>query len=170
MTKQIISIFITAILLLNPALAILAQNPTNAATSKPEVYEKIEMLSPDGEKIREIDVRVRFNNDLLEIESKATGEIIKRWNYSEIQSAEYSYTKNPRWKTGLGLGVAAIAFFPILFVAIPLGFSKHRRHWLTVRTDKDFAVLKISKSIRKIFIPAFETRSSVEVIALGDDK
>lgn len=137
---------------------------------KNQTYEKIEMLSPDGEKIREIDVRVRFNSDTLEIESRDDGKIIKKWNYADIQGAEYSYTKNPRWKTGLGVGAAAILFLPVLFVAIPLGFTKHRRHWLTIRTDKDFAVLKLSKSNRKIFIPAFETHSSVKVTALGDDK
>jgi hypothetical protein len=135
-----------------------------------ETYGKIEMLSPDGKKIREIAVRVRLLEDSLEIESTATGAVLKTMNYKEIQGAEYSYTKNPRWKTGLGLGAASILFFPLLLIAIPIGFSKHRRHWLTVRTDKDFAVLKLSKSMRKLFIPAFETRSSVKVTALGDDK
>src|ERR1700742_1900109 len=71
-------------------------------TAKAETYEKIEILSPDGENIREIAVRVRFNKDSLEIEATKTNEIIKKFNYSEIQSAEYSYTKKPRWKTGIG--------------------------------------------------------------------
>ncbi|MGC2235289.1 MAG: hypothetical protein WA584_03960 [Pyrinomonadaceae bacterium] len=35
---------------------------------------------------------------------------------------------------------------------------------------KDYAVLKLSKSIGKIFIPAFETRSPVKITAFGDDK
>ncbi len=166
MTKQIISILIAAILLINSSSIILAQN----STAKTEVYEKIELLLQDENKIKEIDVRIRFNNDLIEIESKATGKINKKWSYSEIQSAEYSYTKNPRWKTGIGLGAASIVFPPLLLIALPIGFTKHRRHWLTLRTDNDFAVLKLSKSIRKIFIPAFETHSSVKVTALGDDK
>ena len=137
---------------------------------RPDVFERIEMLSPEGEKIREIDVRIRFNADSLEIESKADRKILKTLYYSEIRSAEYSYTKNPRWKTGLGLSAAFVIFPPILLVSIPLGFSKHRRHWLTLRTEKDYAVLKLSKSIRKIFIPAFETHTDVRIIALGDNK
>ena len=140
----------------------------NASLS--ETYEKIEMLSPDGEKIREIDVRIRFTADSFEIESRDSREIIKKWNYTDIQSAEYSYTKKPRWKTGLGLGAASVLFFPLLFVAIPIGFTKHKRHWLTIRTNEDFAVLKLSKGNRKLIIPHFETRSSVKVTALGDDK
>jgi hypothetical protein len=91
-------------------------------------------------------------------------------NYSDITAAEYSYTKNPRWKTGLGIGAAAFVFPPLLLIAIPVGFTKHRRHWVTVRTSNDFAVLKVGKGIRKLFIPAFETRSSVKVTALGDNK
>ena len=134
-----------------------------------ETYEKIEMLSQDGKKIREIAVRILLTADSFEIRSKS-GEILKTMRYKEIQSAEYSYTKNPRWKTGLGLGVASFAFPLLLLVAIPIGFTKHRRHWLTVRSEKDFAVLKLSKSTRKMFIPAFETRSSVKVEALGEEK
>ena len=124
---------------------------------------------PNGDRSKEVDVKVRFAADSIEIESRS-GEKLKSWKYTEIVSAEYSYTKNPRWKTGVTLGAVGLVFFPVLLVAIPLGFTKHRRHWLTVRTEKDFAVLKLSKSNRKTFIPAFETRSSVKVSALGDDK
>lgn len=137
---------------------------------KPEVFEKIEMLSPDGEKIREISVRIRFTSDSLEIESVEDRQIIKKMSYSDIRQAEYSYTKNPRWKTGLGLSAAAVIFPPILLVSIPLGFSKHRRHWLTIRTENDYAVLKLSKSIRKVFMPSFETHTAVKIAGLGDNK
>ena len=165
MKKQIFSALLLIVLIFNFSFPAAAQNAAQA-----ETYEKIEMLSPDGEKIREIDVRVRFHADSLEIQSRATGEILKKMNYADIDGAEYSYTKNPRWKTGLGLGAASVVFPPLLLIAIPIGFTKHRRHWLTVRTEQDFAVLKLSKSIRKIFIPAFETRSQVKVRAMGDDK
>lgn len=163
--RQIFSLLILAALLLSCTPFAPAQ-----IISKTETYDKIEMLSPDGEKIRELDVRIRFNEDSMEIESKDARVILKKFVYSEIRQAEYSYTKNPRWKTGLGLGAAALAFPLLLVVAIPIGFTKHKRHWLTVRTGNDFAVLKLSKGNRKMFIPAFETHSSVKVIALGDDK
>jgi hypothetical protein len=94
----------------------------------------------------------------------------KTFLYTDIKSAEYSYSKNPRWKTGLGLGAASIIFPPLLLVAIPVGFTKHRRHWLTVRTENDYAVLKLSKSTRKLFMPTFETKSGVKIEAVGEDK
>jgi hypothetical protein len=168
MKKRILKIetlMLILLLALGSALNVSAQK-----ISAVQTFEKIELLAPDGKKIRTIDVRVRFDADALEIESKADRQIIKKWNYSDIESAEYSYTKNPRWKTGLGLGAAALIFLPLLLVAIPIGFTKHRRHWLTMRTGDDYAVLRLSKSNRKLFIPAFETRSSVKVTALGDDK
>jgi hypothetical protein len=163
--NNFISLSLTVLLVLGSLGRVAAQT-----TRGNETYEKIEMLVADGKKIREVDVRILLKEDSFEIQSKASGEILKTMTYKDIQDAEYSYTKNPRWKTGLGLGAVGLVFFPVLFVAIPLAFTKHKRHWLTVRTDKDFAVFKLSKSNRKMFIPAFETRSSVKVTALGDDK
>ena len=130
----------------------------------------MEMLSQANEKVKETDVRVRFKDDSMQIESVGSGEIYKTFKYSDITNAEYSYTKTPRWKEGLGLGTSALIFPPMMLVAIPLAFTKHRRHWLTLRTGSDYAVLKLSKSTRKLFIPAFESYSSVTVEALGETK
>jgi len=138
--------------------------------TKEEVFGKIQILSQNGDNVKETNVRVHLKKDGLEIETLKGKTILKNFKYEDIKSAEYSYTKSPRWKSGLGLGATAFIFPPVLLVAIPLGFTKHRRHWLTIRTDKDYAVLKLSKTTRKLFIPALETRSSVEVEALGENK
>lgn len=145
----------------NSAALISARNPQR--------FDKIELLVPNGDKPDEKSVVVSFNEDSLTIQAK-NSSLSKTFKYSEIKSAEYSYSKNPRWKTGLGLGAASLLFPPLILVAIPVGFSKHRRHWLTIKTENDFAVLKLSKSNRKIFIPAFETNSGVKVEAAGEDK
>lgn len=133
-------------------------------------FENIEMIEPNGGKVRETSVRVVFDEKSMRVLATSSGKVLKEWNYDTIRSAEYSYTKNPRWKTGLGLGAAGVLFPPLWFIAIPIGFTKHRRHWVTIRTDEDFAVLKVGKSVRKIFMPAFETRTAVSIKALGDDK
>ncbi|HLM02682.1 MAG TPA: hypothetical protein VK400_16635, partial [Pyrinomonadaceae bacterium] len=137
------------------ALNVGAQSKTAAGVPS---FDEIELLVQNGNNVDEKRVRVRFEEDSLTITSK-NGAIGKTFRYADIRSAEYSYSKNPRWKTGLGLGAAGIIFPPLLLVALPMGFSKHRRHWLTVRTGEDYAVLKLSKSSRKLFIPAFETKS-----------
>lgn len=160
-----LSVALIAMLLFNCVGIINAQT-----IAKDEVFQRIEMISQTGEKIVETDVSVHFGNNSMEIKESKTSAVLKTFKYADIINAEYSYSKNPRWKTGLGLGATAIVFPPILLVAIPLGFTKHRRHWVTMRTEKDYAVLKVSKSVRKIFIPSFETHSSVKVEALGESK
>ena len=140
------------------------------AFANPASFENIQLVQPDGDKLREISVRVVFEDNAMRVVSRSSGAVLKEWDYDAIKAAEYSYTKNPRWKTGLGLGAAGIVFPPLLLIAIPLGFSKHRRHWVTIRTENDYAVLKVGKGIRKVFIPAFETRTSIAIKALGDNK
>jgi len=133
-------------------------------------FDNIELLQPKGDDLRETSVRVVFDETTLRITSRANGAVLKEWSYKDVTSAEYSYSKNPRWKTGLGLGAASILFPPLLLIAIPIGFTKHRRHWVTIRTGNDYAVLKVGKGVRKVFMPAFETRTQVTIKALGDDK
>jgi hypothetical protein len=154
-------------------LIVLFSLAAQAATFSPgdfDSFQNIELVQPDGKALREISVRVKFGENSMTVFSRSNGKVLKEWSYDKIKSAEYSYTKSPRWKTGLGLSVASIVFPLLLFVTIPIGFTKHRRHWVTIRTDDDFAVLKVGKGVRKVFIPAFETRTSVQIKALGDDK
>jgi hypothetical protein len=169
--KNFLSAILLLVLALNTGLTVFAQATVETAERENvETFEKVELLVPNGEKISERGVRLRFLHDELQIEATADKSILKTFKYAEIEGAEYSYSKNPRWKTGLGLGAASILFPPLLFIAIPLGFSKHRRHWLTVKTSNDYAVLKISKSNRKLILPAFETKTGVAVIGRGENK
>ncbi len=163
--KKPIAIVFLFILLVLPVTHTFGQQVRNV-----QEFEKIELMTPGGKKLRETDVRVVFAQGTMRIVSAREGKTIKEWKRGEVTAAEYSYTKNPRWKTGLGLGAAGFLFPPLWFVAIPLGFSKHRRHWVTIRTENDYAVLKVSKSVRKMFIPAFETTTGVRIEAVGDDK
>jgi hypothetical protein len=161
--KGLITKILILAFVLNAFLPVCAQSET-------VVFEKIELLVPVGDKVSEKGVRLRFMEDELRIEATADGKTLKTFKYEEIKGAEYSYSKNPRWKTGLGLGAASVVFPPLLLIAIPLGFSKHRRHWLTVKTETDYAVLKLSKSNRKLILPAFETKTGVNVYGRGEDK
>lgn len=138
-----------------------------APVQKDYVFDRVKLLRQNGNSTEEISVIVAFREDFVEIQSK---NLQQRFKYSEITAAEYSYSKSPRWKTGLGMGAASLLIPPLLFIAIPTGFSKHRRHWVTIKTENDFAVLKISKSSRKLFIPAFETKSGVTIQTMGEDK
>ena len=161
-----ITFFLAATIFLTSVSNIAAQGRT-----RQDVFERIEMLESNNDgKTRETEVRVRFGEDSFEIQPTESGSSPRVFKYSDIRNIEYSYTKNPRWKTGLGLGAASVLFPPLLFIAIPLGFTKHRRHWITIRSENDYAVLKISKSIRKLFIPALETHTNVRVDGQGENK
>lgn len=162
--RIVITAILFIVILTGPVMPIAAQS------ARSDVFEKIELLEPSGNNTKETDVRVRFGEDEMHIESIGRGGTIRTFKYSDIRSIEYSYTKNPRWKTGLGLGATSVIFPPMLLIAIPLGFTKHRRHWITIRGEKEYAVLKVSKGIRKIFVPALETHSKIRVEALGENK
>lgn len=151
-------------LFLNPLVFVHAQGKSN-----PVVFGEIKILLKAGEDTEQKSVTVEFLDENLRVISD-DGTIKKTFTYTDIKRAEYSYSKNPRWKTGLGLGAAGILFPPLWFVAIPLGFTKHRRHWVTIQTAEDYAVLKLSKSNRKLFMPTFETKTGVTIEAVGEDK
>jgi hypothetical protein len=159
-----ITLFLIVAFLSNFLLSVKAQSRAADVS-----FNEVELLVQNGNDTDEKSVRFRLETDSLTIAS-GNGAITKTFRYSDIVSAEYSYSKNPRWKTGLGLGAAAVVFPPLWFVAVPMAFSKHRRHWLTIRTNDDFAVLKLSKSTRKMLIPAFETKSGVGVKGVGEEK
>ncbi|MEK6411074.1 MAG: hypothetical protein AABN34_29480 [Acidobacteriota bacterium] len=134
------------------------------AAKGPDVFQNVQMLIPHGNKVDQIAVRIQFNEGSLTIESRKGDSVLKDFKYSEIKSAEYSYSKHPRWKTGL----AAAAVLNIF--ALPIFFMKGKKHWLTVKTDKDYAVLRLDKNNYKVILPIFETRSGVKVETLGEDK
>lgn len=156
------------------SIAIILITSFNVAAATPpadiESFQNIEFIQANGDNLRETDVRIEFDDTTMRVLQRSNRTVLKEWSYSEIQSAEYSYTKNPRWKTGIGLGAAALLFPPLFFIAIPLGFTKHRRHWVTIRTENDYAVFKVGKGVRKLFMPAFETRTSIPIQALGENK
>ncbi|NNE65868.1 MAG: hypothetical protein HKN33_04820 [Pyrinomonadaceae bacterium] len=131
-------------------------------------FKKVRIMQNVGKKFKEKKADLTFREKFLVISVKKGVDV--EMAYDDIVSAEYSYSKNPRWKTGLGLGAASVVFPPLLLIAIPLGFTKHRRHWLTIRTNDKFAVLKLSKDNRKLVLPTLETRSGVTVTAVGEDK
>jgi hypothetical protein len=159
-----ITLFLIVAFLSNFLLSVKAQSRAADVS-----FNEVELLVQNGNDTDEKSVRLRLDADSLNIASR-NGTISKTFRYSDILSAEYSYSKNPRWKTGLGLGAAAVVFPPLWFVALPVAFTKHRRHWLTIRTGDDFAVLKLSKSTRKMLIPAFETKSGVPIKGVGEEK
>ena len=167
---------VSLVLLFSALMAGIA--PSAAAQSQAprdvDVFERVEMLVPRGDRTEKVKVRLRLGPDALVVESRKTGAVLKTIPYAGIEGAEYSYSKHPRWKAGVGTAAGALLVAPLFLlalpIAIPLAFSKSKRHWLTVRGERDYVVLKLEKDTRKLVLPAFEVRSGVKVEALGESK
>ena len=104
-----------------------------------------------------VDVLVVFEEDRLLFTDKKKREVLKAFEHKDIKSAEYSHSKHTRWKTGTAL------LIPLTIFALPFFFMTGKKHWLTIQTEGDFAIVKLHKKNYKFINAAFEGHSGVEV-------
>ena len=120
------------------------------------------LLVPADDETRETEISVRFDADQLVLCSAGGGGDLKIVPYTQIQSAIYSYSEGPRrWKSGVIVGVAAGP------LALPVIFMKGKKHWLTVKTARDYTVLRLEKGLFKSILSEFSARSGVKVEEVG---
>jgi len=131
----------------------------------PETFGKSKLVVQQGDKSKMVDVLVVFEEDRLLLTNKKKSEVLKTFEYKDIKSAEYSHSKHPRWKTGTAL------IIPLTIFALPFFFLKGKKHWLTIQTQGDYAVLKLDKKNYKFINAAFEGHSgvAVEFVDLEDE-
>lgn len=139
-------------------LGVLAQSAAVADT-----FTNVKLMVNTGDKAEEQDAMLRFEDDALVVRARS-GAVLKTFPYADIRSAEYSYAKSPRWKSGIGLAVAVGIF------ALPVFFMKGKKHWLTIGAEKDFAVLRLDKRNYKLILPTFEARTGTRVETVADEK
>jgi hypothetical protein len=127
-------------------------------------FHNAKLMVSTGEGTTPTDSIITLDNDTFTVRSKKGGATLKTLPYTCIKSAEYSYSKSPRWKSG------AVAALAVGVFALPLFFMKGKKHWLTIGGEGDFALLQLDKSNYKIILPAFEARSGIRVVTVADDK
>jgi hypothetical protein len=116
------------------------------------------MVSKKGD-TKEVNTELTFFEKNLVLKSDKDSSIIKDFNYADITGAEYSYSKKPMWKTALVTGI----FVGVL--AAPLLFIRKKSHWMTIKTNNDFAVLKLEgKNYKKIMLELETRKITVETI------
>lgn len=105
----------------------------------------VEMIVPEGKKSKETDVVLRFNEKTLEIipDKAEYKQQAKTFKYSDIKVADYSYSKKPMLSGGGAIATALLVGF---IFAIPFLFMKKKNHWLSLQTEKEFAVIKLDIS------------------------
>jgi hypothetical protein len=128
-----------------------------------DTFTNVKLMVNTGDKAEEQDAVLRFEDEALIIYGRG-GTTLKTFAYADIKGAEYSYSKSPRWKSGIGVAVAVGIF------ALPVFFMKGKKHWLTIAAEKDFAVLRLDKRNYKLVLPTFEARTGRRVEAVSEEK
>ena len=139
-------------------LSVLAHSIASADT-----FTNVKLMVNTGEEADEQEAVLRFEDSSLVIYGRG-GAVLKSFTYADIKGAEYSYSKSPRWKSGIGAAIAVGVF------ALPIFFMKGKKHWLTIAVEKDFAVLRLDKKNYKLILPAFEARTGKRVEAVAEEK
>jgi hypothetical protein len=118
---------------------ILIQVSIGFAQSSSNSYEVEILMNPNkgGKDTREVNSVLTFEKDSLKIVSRRKNKVFKEFNYSDIRSVEHSYSKDPFFS------VAAKATIMMLLTGLPIFYSQNEKHWITVLSENDFAVLKV---------------------------
>lgn len=106
------------------------------------LYEVELLMNPNaGRKdTREVNAVLIFEKDGIRIRSRRSKEIFKEFRYSDIRSAEHSYSRRSRLQMSQRtmLVWSVLSGMPVFLLA-----REKEMHWLVVATDDDYAVMKI---------------------------
>lgn len=130
---------------------------TISAQAKAEVFLKAKLSLNEGEKTRQVDVALTYNDKALVVVDRKSGAPVKSFAYAEVKSAEYSYGKSPRWKTAI--------FVSPLFL-----FTSGKKHWFMIQGGSDYGVMQLDKSNYKMILAAFETKTGKKIEIVADNK
>jgi hypothetical protein len=130
----------------------------------------IELVVPDGKKSKETDAVLRVNKEdfqtIIEKDKFKANE--KTFSFKDIKVADYSYSKKPMLSGGGAIATALLVGF---IFALPFLFIKKKNHWLTVQTEKEFAVMKLDGSNYRAIIADLETKGvKVKEVKEEEDK
>ena len=146
-------------------VCLLAAVSAFAQTSK---SYKIEQVVSEGKKSVETDAVLEFNSDSFSVtpDKKSFKSEGKTLRYTDLKTADYSYSKKPMLSGG---GAVATALLVGFIFALPFLFIKKKNHWMTVQTADQFAVLKLDGSNYRQIVSEFETHG-VPVKTVEEEK
>ena len=114
---------------------------TSFAYTSEHKYD-VELAVSQGKKSVETDAVMTFNEKTFQLvpNKKSFASSAKEIAYSDITVADASYSKKPMLSGGGAIATALLVGF---IFALPFLFIKKKKHWMTVQTAKDFAVIKL---------------------------
>ena len=88
------------------------------------------------------DATLSFDGTTLKIvpEKASMKENTKQFAYTDIKQADQSYSKKPMLSGGGAIATALLVGF---IFALPFLFIKKKKHWMTIQTEKEFAVMQL---------------------------
>jgi len=151
-------------------LTLILQLITTSALGQtaPNRYEVELLTNPNAGKkdTREVNAVLIFEKDAIKIQSRRSREIFKEFKYSDIRSAEHSYSSKAPFQMSKGTAIAlsVLSGMPLFLLAR----QKHK-HWLIVATDDDYAVLKIENDNYRLIRMEFIVKK-VGIVDIDENK
>lgn len=108
----------------------------------------------------ETDADIIFGEKTVKIvpDKSSLSTEIREFAYTDIKFAEQSYSKKPLFSVGGGITTVVLTSLIVPFIAVPFLFIKKKKHWMTVRTDDSYAVLKLGDRNFRQIAAELETR------------
>ena len=125
---------------------------------------QVDALVSDGKKGDKYESTLSFAEAGFTVKSKKAGMVDKSFNYADVVTADYSYSKKPLM--GTGAAIATAIFLGLL--VIPFLFVKKKQHWLSVRTDKDYVVMRLDKDNFRQIQNEFEVKK-VKITTIDEE-
>jgi hypothetical protein len=136
---------------------LLVTTPFALAQTRTNGSYKVEVLVTDGKKSKEEKATLAYTENSLKITSNKPGAFSKEFNYADIKGADYSYSKKPLLSTGGAIVTAVL----LGLLVLPFLFMKKKQHWLTVKVENDYAVMKLDKENFRQIKAELETHNIV---------
>jgi hypothetical protein len=128
---------------------------TSAFAQTSRKYD-VELAVKEGKKSNMTDAVLTFTDQGVEVspDKKKYSDEHKNFAYTDIKVADASYSKKPMLSVG---GAVATTLLVGFIFALPFLFIKKKKHWMTVQTEKEFAVMQLGDNNWREIAAEFET-------------
>lgn len=115
------------------------------------------MLTVSGKKGQEQDVVLTLGNGLISITPKKGGTALMTLPYKRIARGIYTHAKDPQWDVSLN--------GPPQDLDVPGSgvFRSSTRHWLTLQSNTEYAILRLNDDTWNSILQTIEARTGLKI-------
>jgi hypothetical protein len=122
---------------------------------------KADLLVRKGKTVETKPVEISLENDRIAIRSGKKTREERFISFSEIQTAEYTFSNRPRY-TAATLGALAFGLS-----AFPVFFMKTKKNWLSINAGENSAILQLQSENYRMFLLGLQNKN-VKIYDLGN--